>query len=88
MEKITASGDPVEHKFSPSSAMFEMANVDTEKVFRYIQENQEDFEFLSDIVPMREFDDRLKQHYFVGQGFKKLVKKQSRQVTWNLDETP
>ena len=24
---------------------------------------------------MREFDDRLKQHYFVGQGFKKLVKK-------------
>ena len=24
-------GDPVEHKFSPSSAMFEMANVDTEK---------------------------------------------------------
>ena len=68
-------GDPVDHKFSPSSAMFEMANVDTEKVFRYIQENQDDFEFLSDIVPMREFDDRLKQHYFVGQGFKKLVKK-------------
>lgn len=68
-------GDLVDHKFSPSSAMFEMANVDTEKVFRYIQENQDDFEFLSDIVPMREFDDRLKQHYFVGQGFKKLVKK-------------
>lgn len=68
-------GDAKNHKFSPSSAMFEMANVDTEKVFRYIQENQDDFEFLSDIVPMRKFSDRLKQHYFVAQGFKKLVKK-------------
>lgn len=68
------TGDAKTHKMSPSSSMFEMANVDTEKVFRYIQENPEDFEFLSDIVPMREFSPRLKQHYFVGQGFKKLVK--------------
>lgn len=67
-------GDSKNHKMSPSSSMFEMANVDTERVFRYIQENPEDFEFLSDIVPMREFAPRLKQHYFVGQGFKKLVK--------------
>lgn len=68
-------GDPVYHKMSPSSSMFEMAKVDVEKVFHYIQQNPEDFEFLSDIVPMRKFDDRLKQHYFVGQGFKKLVQK-------------
>lgn len=67
-------GDERTHKMSPSSAMFEMANVDTEKVFRYIQENPDDFEFLSDIVPLRDFSPRLKQHYFVGQGFKKLVK--------------
>lgn len=67
-------GDAETHKMSPSSAMFEMCNVDTEKVFRYIQENPDDFEFLSDIVPLREFSPRLKQHYFVGQGFKKLVK--------------
>ncbi len=67
-------GDERDHKMSPSSAMFEMANVDTDKVFRYIQENPEDFEFLSDIVPMREFSPRFRQHYFVGQGFKKLVK--------------
>lgn len=68
------SGDEKTHKMSPSSSMFEMANVDTEKVYQYILDNPEDFEFLSDIVPMREFDDRLKQKYFVGQGFKKLVK--------------
>ena len=69
------TGDAKTHKMSPSSAMFEMCNVETEKVFRYMQENPDDFEFISDIVPMREFDDRLKQHYFVGQGFMKLVKK-------------
>ncbi len=67
-------GDAMTHKASPSSAMFEMANVDTEKVFRYIMENPDDFEFKSDIVPMREFDDRLKQQYYVAQGFKKLIK--------------
>lgn len=67
-------GDAETQKASPSSSMFEMANVDTEKVYQYILDNPDDFEFLSDIVPMREFDDRLKQKYFVGQGFKKLVK--------------
>ena len=66
-------GDAVQHKMSPSSSMFEMANVDTDRVFQYIFEHPDDFEFKSDIVPMREFDDRLKQKYFVGQGFKQLV---------------
>ena len=68
-------GDANTGKMSPSSSMFEMANVDTDRIFQYILENPDDFEFKSDIVPMREFDDRLKQKYFVGQGFKKLVKK-------------
>lgn len=67
-------GDAVTRKMSPSSSMFEMANVDTEKVYQYILDNPDDFEFKSDIVPMREFDSRLKQKYFVGQGFKRLVK--------------
>lgn len=67
-------GNAQTHKMSPSSSMFEMANVDTNKVFHYIQNNMDDFEFLSDIVPMRKFSPRFEQHYFVGQGFKKLVK--------------
>lgn len=67
-------GDAETRKASPSSSMFEMANVDTEKVYQYILDNPEDFEFLTDIVPMREFDQRLKQKYFVAQGFKKLVR--------------
>lgn len=66
-------GDAKLHKMSPSSSMFEMANVDTDRVFQYIMDHPDDFEFKSDIVPMREFDDRLKQKYFVGQGFKHLV---------------
>ncbi len=68
-------GDATYHKMSPSSSMFEMANVDTDRVFQYIFDHPDDFEFKSDIVPMREFDDRLKQKYFVGQGFKSLVHK-------------
>ncbi|WP_110461795.1 FAD-dependent oxidoreductase [Ruminiclostridium sufflavum] len=62
-------------KAQPGSSMFEMANVDTDKVYDYIYNNPEDFEWKSDLVPVREYSDRLKQHYFVAQGFKKLVKK-------------
>lgn len=67
-------GDSITHKMSPSSSMFEMANVDTDRVYQYILDHPEDFEFKSDIVPMREFAPRLKQKYFVGQGFKQLVR--------------
>lgn len=62
-------------KAQPGSAMFEMADVDTDKVYDYIYENPGDFEWMSDLVPIREYSDRLKQHYFVAQGFKKLVKR-------------
>ncbi|TKI04314.1 FAD-dependent oxidoreductase [Martelella alba] len=68
-------GDKDTHKAQPGSAMFEMADVDVEKVYNYIYENPDDFEFKSDCVPLRPYDERLKQHYFVAQGFKKLVKK-------------
>lgn len=67
-------GDHKTHKMSPSSAMFEMSNVDVEKVYRYILDNPDDFEFKTDIVPLREFASRFEQHYFVAQGFKRLVK--------------
>lgn len=68
-------GDEHTHLMSPSSAMFEMANVDTEKVFKYIKDTISDFEFYTDCVPLREFSHRFDQHYFVAQGFKTLVKK-------------
>ncbi|QQO07904.1 FAD-dependent oxidoreductase [Breznakiella homolactica] len=62
-------------KAQPGSAMFEMVDVDTDKVYDYIFENPDDFEWKSDIVPVRPYSGRLKQHYFVAQGFKSLVKK-------------
>lgn len=68
-------GDAETGKAQPGSAMFEMADVDVEKVYDYIVENPDDFEFKTDCVPLRPYSDRLKQHYFVAQGFKKLVKK-------------
>ncbi|MEN6313351.1 MAG: FAD-dependent oxidoreductase [Clostridiaceae bacterium] len=67
-------GDEVTHKMSPSSSMFEMSNVDTDKVYQYIVDNPEDFEFKTDIVPLRSFAPRFNQRYFAAQGFKKLVK--------------
>lgn len=68
-------GDPKTGKKQPSSAMFEMSNVDTECVRRYVLDHPQEFEWKSDIIPMREFDGRLRQEYFVAQGFKSLVNK-------------
>lgn len=68
-------GDSQTHKAQPGSAMFEMADVDVEKTYDYIVNNPDDFEFKSDCVPLRPYSKRLQQHYFVAQGFKKLVKK-------------
>lgn len=61
-------------KAQPGSSMFEMVDVDVEKVYEYIRNNPDDFEWKSDIIPVRAYSDRLKQHYFVAQGFKKPVK--------------
>ena len=68
-------GNEITHKAQPGSSMFEMADVDVEKTYDYIVNNPEDFEFKTDCVPLKPYSDRLKQHYFVAQGFKKLVKK-------------
>lgn len=68
-------GDAETGKAQPGSAMFDMSCVDVEKVYDYIVNNPDDFEFKTDCVPLRPYNDRLKQHYFVAQGFKKLVKK-------------
>jgi hypothetical protein len=55
--------------------MFEMSNVDTGALYDYIYSNPGEFEFVSDVVPLRDFSPRLDQHYFVAQGFLSLVKK-------------
>lgn len=56
----------------PSSAMFEMAGVDTEKLYDYILKNPKDFGRLSDLVPMVKspFEGN---RYFVAQGYQSLV---------------
>lgn len=66
-------GDERTGKAQPGSAMFDMVNVDTERLYNYIAGNPQDFEWRTDCVPLREYSDRLKQHYFVAQGFKSLV---------------
>lgn len=68
-------GDEKTGKMQPSSSMFEMSNVDVDALYGYIYENPQEFEWKSDIIPMRKFSDRLKQDYFVAQGFKSLVKR-------------
>ena len=57
----------------PCSAMFEMANVDESKLYRYVLDHPEEFEWKTDAIPLRAFDSRLKKNYFVIQGFKTLV---------------
>jgi len=59
-------------KAQPSSAMFEMANVDTERLYQYILKNRGDFGRLSDMVPF--VDSPYKdQRFFVAQGYQSLV---------------
>ena len=56
----------------PSSAMFEMANVDTEKLYDYILNNRQEFGRISDMVPI--VDSPYKdQRFFVAQGYQSLV---------------
>lgn len=58
----------------PSSAMFEMANVDTERLYSYVLNNLQDFGRLSDMVPF--VDSPFKDNkYFVVQGYQSLVNK-------------
>lgn len=59
-------------KAQPSSAMFEMANVDTERLYRYILENRKEFGRLSDLVPFRDTRYRDRK-FFVAQGYQSLV---------------
>ncbi|MFC4301907.1 FAD-dependent oxidoreductase [Cohnella boryungensis] len=67
-------GRAKDRKMQPSTLMFEMSNVDTDKLYQYILDNPEDFEWKSDAVPVREYSDRLVSKYFVAQGFKRFVK--------------
>lgn len=67
-------GRAKDRKMQPSTLMFEMGNVDTEKLYQYILDNPDDFEWKSDVIPIRKYSDRLVSKYFVVQGFKQLVK--------------
>lgn len=59
-------------KTQPSSAMFEMANVDTERLYTYILRNQGEFGRLSDLVPFADSPYK-NQRFFVAQGYQSLV---------------
>lgn len=53
----------------PMTTMFEMANVDVERVWQYIQTHPEDFEWWSPILVSRPSPPGFQQTYFVAQGF-------------------
>jgi len=57
----------------PATLMFDMGNVDTRKLKRYMDNNLDDFEWASELVALQPFSDRLQQEYFVGQGFMELI---------------
>lgn len=57
----------------PVTMMFDMANVDTHKVKRYMDTHLDDFEWASEFVALEPYSPRLQQEHFVGQGFLELV---------------
>jgi len=59
----------------PATLMFEMADVDTSQVKKYMNENPDEFEWGSEVVALHSIPPNLQQEYFVGQGFRSLVKK-------------
>nr|WP_323690368.1 FAD-dependent oxidoreductase [Rhizobium sp. AN95] len=58
----------------PATLMFEMAQVDTAAVKKYMDENPDDFWRRSEIVPMRTFSTDLEQKHYCGQGFIRAVR--------------
>ncbi|RFU64010.1 FAD-dependent oxidoreductase [Peribacillus glennii] len=61
-------------KTQPATLMFEMGNVNTEKLYQFMLENPDEFEWKSDFVPVRKFSDKLSKKYFVAQGFNRFVR--------------
>lgn len=57
----------------PATLMFEMANVDTAEVKRYMDDNPDEFEWGSEAVALHSFAPTLQQEHYVGQGFRNLV---------------
>lgn len=58
----------------PATLMFEMAQVDTAAVKKYMDDNPDDFWRRSEIVPMRTFSSDLEQKHYCGQGFIRAVR--------------
>lgn len=67
-------GRPQDHRVQPSTLMFDMAGVDTDRVKAYMDEHLDDFDWASEMVPVHPYSDALPQKHFVGQGFKEMVK--------------
>ena len=67
-------GRPEDQGVQPSTLMFDMAGVDTDRVKQYMDENLDDFEWASEMVPVHPYSPSLPQKHFVGQGFKSLVR--------------
>jgi 2-polyprenyl-6-methoxyphenol hydroxylase-like FAD-dependent oxidoreductase len=57
----------------PGTLMFDMANVDTDRLKQYMDENLDNFEWASEMVALKPFSEKLQQKHFVGQGFLDLV---------------
>jgi hypothetical protein len=64
-----------DHASQPGTMMFDMGNVDTEKLKDYMDTHLDDFEWASELVALAPFSPKLQQKHFVGQGFLDLVAK-------------
>jgi len=62
-------------KMQPSTLMFEMSNVDTDRLYQFILDNPDDFKWKSDVVPIRPFSDKLVKKYFVARGSRRSSRK-------------
>ncbi len=57
----------------PMTMFFEMSNVDIDQLKKYIDENPDDFEWMSDLHSRVPLPPHMNQRYFVAQGFRKAV---------------
>lgn len=53
----------------PGTLMFDMANVNTDRLKEYMDSHLDAFEWASEMVALQPFSDDLQQTHFVGQGF-------------------
>ncbi|WP_176084683.1 FAD-dependent oxidoreductase [Martelella sp. HB161492] len=68
-------GRPGDELGQPMTMFFEMANVDVDAIFDYVEKNPDDFEWASRLYSATPLPPEINQRYFVAQGLMSFVEK-------------